>query len=129
MSQPGATDATDQSDYEAVGGGPAIRAVVDRFYERVVGDPRLTSFFDGVDMPALKRHQALLVSQVMGGPAEYDGRTLKDSHAGLNIGNDDFDAVVDHLVATLNEFHVPSDIITRVGAALGDSRSDIVTAN
>jgi hemoglobin len=129
MSQQGATDAPQQSDYDAVGGGPAIRAVVDRFYELVVGDPRLAPFFDGVDMPALKRHQALLVSQVMGGPAEYDGRALKDAHAGFNIGDDDFDAVVQHLVATLNEFSVPSDIIGRVGAALGETRADIVAAN
>jgi hemoglobin len=129
MSQQGITDSTQQSDYEAVGGGQAIRAVVDRFYELVVGDPRLTSFFEGVDMPALKRHQALLVSQVMGGPAEYDGRSLKDAHAQLNIGNGDFDAVVQHLVDTLNEFKVPQDIIGRVGATLSQTRSDIVTAN
>ena len=33
------------SDYERVGGAPAIRAVVDRFYELVLQDERLVSFF------------------------------------------------------------------------------------
>ena len=39
-----------RSDYEAVGGGPAIAAVVDRFYGLVLGDDRLRGFFDGVEM-------------------------------------------------------------------------------
>ncbi|MEP6648825.1 MAG: group 1 truncated hemoglobin [Lapillicoccus sp.] len=127
MSQQGADGSTQQSDYDAVGGGAAVSAVVERFYQLVVGDPRLAPFFDGVDMPALKRHQVFLVSQVMGGPVEYEGRELRDAHAGLNIGEDDFAAVVGHLVASLREFDVPADIIDRVVSALGATRPDIVT--
>ena len=29
------------SDYDVVGGGPAVSAVVNDFYERVLGDPQL----------------------------------------------------------------------------------------
>lgn len=118
-----------QSDYDAVGGGAAISAVVDRFYQLVIADPRLAPFFDGVDMTALKRHQVFLVSQVMGGPVEYSGRELGDAHASLHVTGDDFAAVVEHLVAALKEFDVPPDIIDRVVTALGATRPDIVTAD
>jgi hemoglobin len=64
------------SDYQRIGGGAAVRAVVDRFYELVLGDPRLATFFADSNMPQLKRHQVLLISQVLGGPASYDGREL-----------------------------------------------------
>ena len=88
------------SDYDAVGGGPAVSAVVNDFYERVLGDPQLAPYFEGVDMARLKRHQALLVTQVLGGPANYDGRSLSEAHAGLGIDSDDFNAVVGHLAAS-----------------------------
>ena len=71
------------SDYEKIGGGPAVRAVVDRFYELILADDQLVGFFEGTDLSTLKRHQVLLISQVLGGPANYDGRDLRDAHAGL----------------------------------------------
>jgi hemoglobin len=114
------------SDYEQIGGGPAVTAVVDRFYETVVADPQLTGYFDGVDLARLKRHQVLLVSQVLGGPAQYDGRDLATAHAGLGITDDDFARVVEHLVEALEGFEVPPDIIGRVGTALAGSKGDIV---
>ena len=34
------------SDYEAIGGGSAVSAVVNDFYERVLADPQLAPYFD-----------------------------------------------------------------------------------
>lgn len=118
-----------QSDYDLVGGGPAVAAVVGSFYERVLGDDRLAPHFVGVDLPRLKRHQVLLVSQVMGGPAEYDGRDLQTAHQHLQITDGDFGAVVEHLVASFEEFSVPGDVVGRVVTALGATKPDVVNAN
>jgi hemoglobin len=114
------------SDYDAVGGGPAVSAVVNDFYERVLGDPQLAPYFEGVDMARLKRHQALLVTQVLGGPANYDGRSLSEAHAGLGIDSDDFNAVVGHLAAAMKDAGVPDDIIGRAGAVVVATEPDIV---
>jgi truncated hemoglobin YjbI len=54
------------SDYDIVGGGSAVGGVVNDFYERVLGDPQLAPYFEGVDLARLKRHQVLLISQVLG---------------------------------------------------------------
>lgn len=116
------------SDYEQVGGAPAVTAVVQDFYQRVLSDESLAGYFAGVDMARLKRHQVLLVSQVMGGPAEYDGRELKDAHAGRGIIEPDFERVVGHLVAALESAGVGTDIVGRVVAALGAAEPDIVAA-
>ena len=116
------------SDYDAVGGGPAVSAVVNDFYERVLGDPQLAPYFDGVDMARLKRHQALLVTQVLGGPANYDGRSLNEAHAGLGIDHDDFAAFVGHLAAAMKDAGVPDDIIGRAGAVVVSTEPDIVEA-
>ena len=115
-----------RSDYEAVGGGPAIAAVVDRFYGLVLDDDRLRSYFDGVEMVRLKRHQVALVSQVMGGPVEYDGRDLRAAHHGKGISSDDFGAVAGHLVTALTEAGVEPAIIDRTVTAVAGTEPDIV---
>jgi hemoglobin len=114
------------SDYDAVGGGPAVSAVVNNFYDRVLADPQLAPYFEGVDMARLKRHQALLITQVLGGPDKYTGRPLDEAHAGLGIDRDDFAAVANHLVETMRDAGVPEDIIARAGAAVAATESDIV---
>jgi hemoglobin len=116
------------SDYEAIGGGPAVKVVVDDFYQRVLGDQELSHYFDGIDMTRLKRHQALLVGQVLGGPAEYDGRTLQEAHHGLGITKPHFDRVVGHLADALKDAGVPDDIVGRAGAAVVATEPDIVEA-
>lgn len=116
------------SDYDRIGGAPAVSAVVNRFYELVVADPQLTHFFTNVDLPRLKRHQVLLVSYVLGGPAKYEGRELRDAHADLAITSEHFKLVVVHLVTALEEAGVPNEIIGRIGDALAGTEQEIVTA-
>jgi hemoglobin len=115
------------SDYEAVGGGPAVKVVVEDFYTRVLADTALAPYFVGVDLPRLKRHQALLVTKVLGGPDGYYGRSLRDAHHGMDITAGDFARVVDHLVAALRGAGVPEAIIERAGAVVLDTKPEIVT--
>lgn len=115
------------SAYERVGGAGAVSSVVNRFYELVLADDQLAPFFANVDMSRLKRHQVLLISQVLGGPAAYDGRDLRAAHAGLEITHEDFARVVSHLVTACEEADVPPDIISAVGEELAGAEKDVVT--
>jgi hemoglobin len=116
------------SDYQRVGGGPAVAAVVDRFYQLILADDRLVTFFSDTNLPQLKRHQVLLISQVLGGPAGYDGRDLREAHAGLQISREDFGQVVSYLVQALQEAGVERDIIARVGTELAATEGDVIVA-
>ena len=114
------------SIYEQLGREVGIRAAVGDFYERVLADPALTPYFDGVDLNRLRGHQTKLLVQVTGGPASYDGRELADAHRGLSVTGPDFDRVVAHLAATLSGLGVDEPTIGDVAAALGGYREDIV---
>lgn len=118
----------DMSDYDRIGGGPAVKAVVDRFYQLIMADEQLVGFFEATDMAQLKRHQVLLISQVLGGPASYDGRELQEAHAGMDIARDDYIKVVAYLVQALQEAGVDAEIIGRVGSALAATEKDVVAA-
>jgi hemoglobin len=114
--------------YDSIGGAPAVAAAVDDFYVRVLGDPQLAPFFTDVDLAHLKAHQRAFIAAAVGGSEIYAGRNMAAAHAGLDISDDDFDAVVGHLVDTLAGLGVPEATIGQIGAALSPLRSDIVTA-
>ncbi len=116
------------SDYDRVGGGTAVRSVVDRFYDLVLDDVRLASYFTDTDLPRLKRHQVLLVSQVLGGPANYEGRDLRAAHDGMHISPEQFGLVASYLAQSMSEAGVEPAIIERVGATLTAVRDDVVAA-
>ena len=123
-----AQDATmKKSLYERLGGYNAIAAVVDDFVGRLVADKQFERFFVGHSTDSKRRIRQHIVDQfcaAAGGPCIYTGRTMKDSHAGLNISEADWDAAAKHLVATLDKFKVPEpekkDLLAFVTSLKGD---------
>ena len=120
-----ASDA-EPTHYDRVGGRPAITAVVEQFYARVLADDELAPYFTGADVEAVKRHQVLLLSQVLGGPSEYDGRELGAAHQGLGITSEHYDKVVGHLVAVLTEAGADDEVIAAAGGVVASVKDDIV---
>ena len=116
------------SIYSEIGGRPAVDAAVSDFYQRVLADPSLSPYFEGVDLDRLKRHQRAFIGVALGGPVAYSGRTMADAHAGLDITSEAFDRVVEHLAATLTSLGVPDATIGDIAGALLPLKGDIVTA-
>lgn len=114
--------------FDAVGGAPAVEAVVDLFYDRVLGDPALAGYFEGRDMDRLKRHQRLFVGQALGSGEPYPGRTMQRAHSGLGVTGEAFDRVVGHLAVALAEAGVDGATIGAIAEALVPLKPDIVTA-
>jgi hemoglobin len=112
--------------YDRIGGEPAVTAAVDRFYERVLGDPETRDFFNGVSMSRLKAHQFAFLAQALGGPRQYNGGTMREAHRRLLIEQRHFDKVGFHLVETLRELGVSEDVVAAIGAALTPLSAEIV---
>ncbi len=115
--------------YDEIGGAPAVDAVVEAFYQRLLADPDLLGYFEGRDMARLKSHQRALVTVALGGTSEeYNGRMMHPAHAGLAITHEAFDRVLDHLAATLAEAGVPFVATAKILAILQPLRTDVVQA-
>jgi hemoglobin len=76
--------------YDWAGGGPALRALIDAFYDRVEGDDLLSPLFPGGVGEEHRSHVTLWWCEVFGGPAEYTAtlggyRRMVDHHRGLDI--------------------------------------------
>ncbi len=125
-------DKSAQPLYKRLGGYDAIAAVVDDFIGRLVNDPNLSRFFAGHSTDSLKRVRQLVVDQLCaatGGPCIYIGRDMKTSHTGLGITEQQWQASVNHLVATLAKFKVPGKEKQEVLTAISGLKKDIVTSN
>src|SRR5688572_22914579 len=126
MTETTADASSPDSHYARVGGRPAIREVVEQFYARVLDDDELAPYFTDTDVAAVKRHQVLLLSQVLGGPSEYSGRDLGEAHRGLGITSDHYDKVVGHLVAVLTELGADDELLAAAGGVVASVKADIV---
>lgn len=120
------TAATAPSYYDRLGGAPTIKEAVERFYVRLLDDPELAPYFADTDLAKLKRHQVLLLSQVLGGPSEYGGRELSAAHQGMGITGAEYEKVGAHLLAVLGEMGAPGEIADAVAQTLKSVRDDIV---
>ena len=123
--------AKQKSLYSRLGGKKAITAVVDQFVTNVAGDARINKFFaDTVKDPKrvekLKTNLVDQICQASGGPCKYKGKDMKTAHKGMGIGDADFNALVEDLVAALNKFNVGETEKNELLGALGPMKSDIV---
>ena len=116
------------SDYDTIGGGARRERRRERFLRARSWSPATCTVLRRGRHGRLKRHQVLLVSQVLGGPDSYEGRPLAEAHDGLGIDHDDFTAVAGHLTAALRDAGVPEDIIRRAIAAVAATEPDIVNS-
>ena len=121
------TGAAEVSIYEAIGGEPALVAVVDDFYVRVLADPALSGFFAGVNMAKLKGRQVEFFAAALGGPDFYQGADLREAHAGRGISQADFDRVASHLTTALAGAGVPAVTIAQIAGAITPLADDIVS--
>ena len=87
-------------------------------------------FFAGTSADSQKRIRQLVVDQLCqatGGPCIYTGRSMRSSHEGMNITEDDWKRAVGHLLATFDKFKVGPRERQEVAAAITAMKGDIVT--
>lgn len=115
--------------FERLGGEAAVEAAVVRFYDKVMANPELARFFDGLDMAAQIDKQIAFMTMAFGGPNRYTGKNLRIAHAKLvknGLGDQHFDAITNHLRETLEELDVARATIQEVVATVDATRNDVL---
>ena len=127
--QPGGTDPS-ASLYDRLGRKDAITAVVKDFVEqRVAKDDRIRAFFASADIPGLEAKLGDQICEASGGPCKYTGKDMKTVHAGMNVKDADFSALVEDLKMSLDHFKVPAREQQELLGKLAPMHDDIVTAS
>ena len=125
-----ATGGSDQAPlYTRIGGDQAVRAALDAFYDKVLADESLRSFFDGVDVDRLKDRQASFMAMALGGPNHYDGRDLRTAHRlprARGLDEERFERFLVHFRATLEELGLDPDTTDEVMAITYSGKDEVL---
>src|ERR1700759_1970010 len=115
-----------KSLYDRLGGGDAINALTESWVARVGGDDRANGKFVRTDIDRLKKEVVDQLCEAAGGPCTYPGRSMRETHAGMKVTAGEFDIVMQHLGAALNELNVPKTEQDELVGLLRPMRDDIV---
>ncbi len=130
---------TEKSLYERLGGDFAIAAVVDRFSDQLLKNPKIVNANPQLKewhtekykarLPGLKFLRTLWVCAVAGGPFQYTGKPLKDAHFDLHIPAEVFDEVAAELGHALDHFKVPQREKDEALAAFNAQKPDVTAGS
>lgn len=112
--------------YDRLGGKEAIHAVVTKMINNIVADDRINSFFSETDPEVLRAQLVDQICEATGGPCVYEGADMRTAHAGMGVTDAHFDAMVEDLIAAMNELGVPQKEQDELLGLLGPMRGDIV---
>jgi len=118
--------------YTRLGGVYSIATVVDDFVDRVMADPRLNAnplvdeAHHRVPPAGFKYLVTEMVCWATGGPQNYTGKSMAESHSHLKITSTEWDAFLDDFQQTLNKFAVPVEEQNELKAIVDSTRADIV---
>src|SRR5437660_11734001 len=102
--------ATQPTLYERLGGIYSIACVVDDLIDRIMKDPRLNAnpavneAHHKVPPPGFRYLVTEMVGSATGGPQNYTGRPMRESHQHLNSTLKERDGFMDNLQQALDEF-------------------------
>ncbi len=120
---------TEASLYQRLGGYDVIASITDGFLNGVTNDPDIGYYWAGDCLDTKKRDRQLIVDflcEAAGGPTFYTGRDMTTSHTGLGITDAEYNIMLTHCRAALDESGVPEDVKSDVCGFIESLRTDIV---
>lgn len=115
-----------QTLFEKYGGFSSVSRIVLAFYDALLDNDELGDFFDGIDISRLVDHQTKFVASLMGGPASYSDKQIRQLHAHLDINDGHFDELKVVLADVLTAHSVSDDDIEAILAAFEERRAQVV---
>ena len=119
--------------FDRLGGVYSIAAVVDDLIDRVMHNPVLNAnaavdeAHHRVSAAGFKYYVTEMVCWAAGGPQNYTGRTMRESHELLKITESEFAAFCKDFDDTMAKFNVPEAEHKELFAFVQSTKGDIVT--
>jgi len=120
------TEVVQKSLYDRLGGRANIEAVVFKLWEFVSQDNRINSYFGATDPKVFGGLLTDFLCVGAGGPCKYTGRSMKETHHGMQITDAHFTALAEDTVKALDFYKVPEKEKNEVMALLGSLKGDVV---
>ncbi|NRH26513.1 group 1 truncated hemoglobin [Pseudomonas sp. MS19] len=116
----------DDSLYRDLGELPGITRIVEGMLLNIAGDSRIVEHFENVDIERLREKLIEQFCVEAGGPCEYTGDSMAESHKGQNLTPSDFNALVEDLQDAMDTLDVPVRAQNRLLAQLAPMRGEVI---
>ena len=116
----------DDSLYHALGERAGIQKIVEGMLLHIAKDDRIFRFFAKVDIVRTRDKLVERFCVEAGGPCTYTGDTLAEVHKGMHINRSDFNALVENLIASMDDQHIPVVTQNRFIARLAPQRGEVI---
>ncbi|WP_372625529.1 group 1 truncated hemoglobin [Arsukibacterium sp.] len=97
----GCSNPTQPALYQRLGADQGINAIVDGLLFEIEHDDRIVHHFSDTDISRFRAMLAEQLCDLSGGPCQYSGSTMQESHTGFNITLADYDALVEGLIKVM----------------------------
>lgn len=121
-----ATGASQRRLYDDLGGQAGIEAIVEGLLFKLADDPRIGHHFADTDILRLREKLIEQICVEAAGPCTYTGEDMRTAHAGRNITESDFNALVEDLVEVMEALDVPVVAQNRLLKRLAPMYAEIV---
>jgi hemoglobin len=98
----------DNSLYFQLGERVGIADVVEDLLYLIVDDTRISYQFKGINVAQFHRNLTDQLCELSGGPCEYSGREMRESHAAMGITDTQFNALAENLILAMEQNDVPT---------------------
>ena len=112
--------------YQAMGGQAGINRVVEGLLYQIADDERIVHHFADTDIVRLQEKLQEQFCVEAGGPCVYSGDNMADVHAGFELTEADFNALVEDLIAAMEAEQLPVTVQNRLLQRLAPMRADII---
>ena len=119
--------ASELSLYQRLGGEIVVTKIVEQTIKRVVDDPEVNQSFHKVDLVKLDKLLVEQICSLTGGGCKYSGEDMKTVHAGLNITEREFYAMVEALRAELDSHNIGEREKNELLRILAPMKRDVIT--
>ena len=116
-----------QSLYERIGGKEMLYKISSETLDAIATDPRTKRSFEGVKMKTLKESFTNFLCVKTGGECEYEGETMKNSHADAEITTAEFELTVQALRDVMDANHIATREKNELLKILAPMKRDVVT--
>jgi hemoglobin len=97
--------------FERLGSSPGITALVEDIVTAHMENPVIRARFRPIletpdKLAVIKKHLCAFLEEGSGGLSKYTGRAMRDAHRGMNIGEAEYMAAIDDILAVLKHHRI-----------------------
>lgn len=127
LSISGCASQSEKTLYMSLGGQETINKIVENFIEEIGNDEKIFPFFEDTKIERFSDKLSEQLCQITGGPCQYTGDSMSDSHANMGITEESFNHTVELLINAMSRAKVSHRLQNKILKRLAPMREDILS--